>query len=269
MEGHLRLSYCRHGQGRHEGRRAHQVGARPELAERDLHRRQQAGEGLAMNNLLDIKTPAAGAGRGAQERLRPGQPRAARTCSTVYWNLPTEALYEEIIFRGEARITRRRPGRRQHRQAHGPLGQRQVRRARAVDRGAHLVGRVQPAVQPREVQRAVQPAAGLPAGARRLRAGLLRRRRPEYRLPVRIITETAWHSLFARNMFILPQTQRGVPPARAGVHRHLRARSSRRIPQIDGTASNTFIVAQLRPAAVHHRQHRRTPARSRSRSSPC
>ena len=25
---------------------------------------------------------------------------------------------------------------------------------------------------------------------------------PEYRMPIRIITEKAWHSLFARNMFI-------------------------------------------------------------------
>ena len=28
---------------------------------------------------------------------------------------------------------------------------------------------------------------------------------PEYRMPVRIVTEHAWHSLFARNMFIVPQ----------------------------------------------------------------
>ncbi len=28
----------------------------------------------------------------------------------------------------------------------------------------------------------------------------------KYRLPIRIITETAWHSLFARNMFVLPGT---------------------------------------------------------------
>ena len=27
---------------------------------------------------------------------------------------------------------------------------------------------------------------------------------PEYRLPVRVVTEQAWHSLFARNMFIRP-----------------------------------------------------------------
>ena len=30
---------------------------------------------------------------------------------------------------------------------------------------------------------------------------------PEYRLPVRIITQYAWHSLFARNMFILPEPE--------------------------------------------------------------
>ena len=28
---------------------------------------------------------------------------------------------------------------------------------------------------------------------------------PDYRLPIRIITELAWHSLFVRNMFIKPQ----------------------------------------------------------------
>ena len=31
---------------------------------------------------------------------------------------------------------------------------------------------------------------------------------PEYRMPIRIITEYAWHSLFARNMFILPDNRR-------------------------------------------------------------
>ena len=30
---------------------------------------------------------------------------------------------------------------------------------------------------------------------------------PDYRLPVRIITELAWHSMFARNMFIIARHQ--------------------------------------------------------------
>ena len=58
-----------------------------------------------MNNILNIKTPA--------------QPQASAYKSdyglelhglsnlgTVYWNLPAEALYEEVVFRGEAQIAK-------------------------------------------------------------------------------------------------------------------------------------------------------------------
>ena len=73
-----------------------------------------------------------------------------------------------------------------------------------------------------EVQRGLQPDAGLPAGARLFVQDCYAGADPEYRLPVRIITEYAWHSLFARNMFIQPQEQRGIPPAHPGIHRDLR-----------------------------------------------
>ena len=33
---------------------------------------------------------------------------------------------------------------------------------------------------------------------------------PDYRLPIRIITETAWHSLFARNMFLKPKDRNEI-----------------------------------------------------------
>ena len=42
MEGHLRLSYAGTVKDVTEGDRAHQVGARPDLPERHLHRRQAA-----------------------------------------------------------------------------------------------------------------------------------------------------------------------------------------------------------------------------------
>jgi hypothetical protein len=42
------ISFCGSDQGDHRGHRAHEVGARPQLAERAIHRRPQAGEGLAM-----------------------------------------------------------------------------------------------------------------------------------------------------------------------------------------------------------------------------
>ena len=35
---------------------------------------------------------------------------------------------------------------------------------------------------------------------------------PSYRLPIRIVTEFAWHNLFARNMFICPRTTRRSAP---------------------------------------------------------
>ncbi|HTY57860.1 MAG TPA: phosphoenolpyruvate carboxykinase (ATP), partial [Bacteroidota bacterium] len=64
---------------------------------------------------------------------------------------------------------------------------------------------------------------------------------PAYRMPIRIVTELAWHSHFARNMFLLPETReeyrRHVPDFTI-----LCVPSFKGIPQIDGTPSNTFIV---------------------------
>jgi phosphoenolpyruvate carboxykinase (ATP) len=62
-----------------------------------------------------------------------------------------------------------------------------------------------------------------------------------YRLPIRIISELAWHSLFARNMFIKPRTteeyRRHIPEFTV-----ISVPSFKAFPQIDGTPTNTFIV---------------------------
>ena len=66
---------------------------------------------------------------------------------------------------------------------------------------------------------------------------------PDYRLPVRVITEFAWHSLFARQLFIRPEphelanfepqlTVIDVPGLRAD-------------PERDGTRTGTFILLNL------------------------
>ena len=64
---------------------------------------------------------------------------------------------------------------------------------------------------------------------------------PNYRLPVRIITELAWHSHFARNMFIQPATndelKRFVPEFTV-----ISVPSFQGLPEIDGTLSPTFIL---------------------------
>jgi phosphoenolpyruvate carboxykinase (ATP) len=193
-----------------------------------------------MINLLDIKTPA--------------QPQASALKSDygldnhgllnlggAYWNLPPEALYEEIVFRREGAITLdgaivMNTGKHTARSANDKFVVRepsteehiwwgQYNRPFAPDKFNELFSRLQGFLQGRDVF--VQDCC---IGAD-----------PEYRMPVRIITEYAWHSLFARNMFIPLKTneeyRRHVPdftviccPAFKG------------IPQVDGTASNTFIT---------------------------
>jgi phosphoenolpyruvate carboxykinase (ATP) len=63
---------------------------------------------------------------------------------------------------------------------------------------------------------------------------------PDYCMPIRIITENAWHSLFARNLFIR------VPADRLAEHvpvfTVIHAPGFRAIPEIDGTNSDIFIV---------------------------
>ncbi len=67
---------------------------------------------------------------------------------------------------------------------------------------------------------------------------------PNYRMPVRIITEYAWHSLFARNMFIRefdPEKLRNHVPQFTVIDMpRLKAE-----PEMDGTNSQTFIIVDF------------------------
>ncbi|MDT8436927.1 MAG: phosphoenolpyruvate carboxykinase [Gemmatimonadota bacterium] len=66
---------------------------------------------------------------------------------------------------------------------------------------------------------------------------------PAFRIPVRVITETAWHSLFARNMFIRP------PLAALADHEPaftvLHCPGFHAEPSMDGTNSNVFVILDL------------------------
>jgi len=193
-----------------------------------------------MINLLDIKTPAQAqaAARKSEYGL---ENHGLHNVGGVYWNLPAEALYEEIVFRREGTITRdgavvMNTGKHTARSANDKFVVRepstdahvwwgQYNRPFAPEKFNELYSRMQGFLQGRDVF--VQDCY---VGAD-----------PDYKMPVRIITEHAWHSLFARNMFIIPKTneeyRRHVPdftviccPAFKGIQ------------QIDGTASNTFIA---------------------------
>ena len=63
---------------------------------------------------------------------------------------------------------------------------------------------------------------------------------PDYRLPVRVVTEQAWHSLFARNMFIPPTDRQRADfrPEFTVLH----APNLHSVPEIDGTRSEVGVL---------------------------
>jgi phosphoenolpyruvate carboxykinase (ATP) len=66
---------------------------------------------------------------------------------------------------------------------------------------------------------------------------------PKYRLPLRVITETAWHSLFSRNMFIRANSDElaGLKPEFTVIH----VPNFHAVPSLDGTNSEAFIILNL------------------------
>jgi len=193
-----------------------------------------------MNNILNIKTPAESQA-GAVQADYTLDNIGLLNLRKVYWNIPTEALYEEIVFRGEAQIVLHGPvavntGKHTARAANDKFVVResttepnvwwgQYNRPFSTEKFDELFSRLQGFLQGRDLF--VQDCYG---GAD-----------PEYQLPVRIITELAWHSMFARNMFIKPKNQeeyrRHVPEFTVICVPNFKA-----FPQLDATPTNTFIV---------------------------
>lgn len=159
----------------------------------------------------------------------------------VYWNLSSSSLYEEAIFRGEAHLSEGGPlvvhtGKWTARAANDKYIVKEgstdenvwwgvYNRPLPEDKFSVLFSRVQAYLEGEELF--VQDCY---AGADN-----------DYRLPVRIITDKAWQSLFARNMFILPQS-------RDEYKKHIPEFTMIALPgfkcdpRIDGTRTETAIV---------------------------
>lgn len=193
-----------------------------------------------MNNLLNISTPAQAEAAAVKSDYGLDN-LGVSNLRMAYWNLSTEALYEEVTFRREGRIAKEGPlvvstGKHTARAAADKFVVKETtteshiwwgeyNRPFSPEKFNDLVNRMQGYLQGRDVF--VQDChAGADAN---------------YRLPIRIVTEQAWHSLFARNMFILPKTneeyRRHVPEFTV-----LCLPGFKGIPTIDGTPTNTFIA---------------------------
>jgi phosphoenolpyruvate carboxykinase (ATP) len=160
--------------------------------------------------------------------------------NAIYWNLSTPQLYEEAIRRREGRI------------AH--LGALVVRTGQHTGRSPNDKFIVKEdsssdKVWWGKVNRPMDPAK-FETLHRRMLAYLQGRdlfvqdcfagADARYRLPIRVITETAWHSLFTRDMLIqaTPEELKTHIPEFTIID----APSFHAIPEVDGTRSEVFIV---------------------------
>ena len=160
---------------------------------------------------------------------------------TVHWNLDAPALYERALRRGEVRLTR-----------YGALvastGARTGRSPQdrfIVDEPSTTAGIWWGDVN-RPVARDVfdglfMRVAAYLRGRDLFVQDLFAGADPAYRLPVRVVTECAWHNLFARNMFIRPkpaQRRRLFTPAFTVVQ----APGFQGDPARDGLRSEAFVI---------------------------
>lgn len=193
-----------------------------------------------MNNLLNIKTPAEAVAQIRKADLNLSN-IGVSNLRLAYWNLATEALYEEAVFRGEGVTSRGGPfiahtGKHTARSANDKFVVRHTDSENSIWWGVYnrpfevekfdaLYARLLGYLQGKDVF--VQDAY---AGADE-----------QFRLPVRFVMEHAWHAMFIRNMLLNPESleeyKRFVPEFTIVAVPNFKS-----APAIDNTASETFIV---------------------------
>lgn len=161
----------------------------------------------------------------------------------IYWTPPTAVLYEQIVKRGEGLVTHLgavavKTGHYTGRAAnekfivdepscHDHINWGKINRPFDQAKFDGLYGRLLAYMHGKDLF--VQDCfAGASA---------------DHRLPVRIITERAWHSLFARNMFVraTPEELVNHSPSFTVID----IPSFHAVPSIDGTNTETFIVVNF------------------------
>jgi len=193
-----------------------------------------------MNPYIDVPSPAV-AEAGQNASVFGLENHGLKNLHKVYWNLTTASLYEEAVFRGEGRVAHLGPlivntGKHTARAAADKFVVREYATENHVwwgeynrpfnsERFSTLLARLQGYLQGRDVF-----VQDLYAGAD-----------PDHRMPIRIITEKAWHSLFARTMFLKIRNadalKRHVPEFTV-----ICAPGFLASPIVDGTRTETFII---------------------------
>jgi len=193
-----------------------------------------------MSKYLKIKSPSAKHARTLASSYGLSN-HGLKYIDTTYWNLSTPALYEEIIFRNEGSIVNQGPilvktGKHSARAANDKFF---VKEDTTVD--DIWWGDYNRPISPEKFNTILTRAQSYVQGEELFVQDCYAGNDPNYRLPVRIITEDAWQSLFVRNMLITTSNQdelkHFIPEFTV-----ITLPGFKVDPKIDGTNSNTTIV---------------------------
>jgi len=171
-----------------------------------------------------------------------------RNLGAAHWNLPIPALYEAALARGEGVLA-----------AGGPLvvltGQHTGRSAKdkfivreAGSEADIWWGEINRPMAPRQFARLKGKMLAYLQGREVFVEDCYAGADPGHRLRVRVVSESAWHALFARNMFITPKRDalREFVPEFTILH----APGLAADPEVDGTNSETFVVVNFAAGEV-------------------
>ena len=193
-----------------------------------------------MNNLLNIKTPAEGTAQTRKADYNLSN-LGITNLRLAYWNLPYEALHEEASFRSEGATVRGGPyvaftGKHTARSANDKFIVREV-----STEGNVWWGQYNRPMSGEKFEELYTRLLGYLQGRDLFVQDVYAGADENYRLPVRIVTELAWHSMFVRNMFILPESleeyKRFVPEFTI-----VSIPEFKSDPRVDNTNSETFIA---------------------------
>ena len=165
---------------------------------------------------------------------------------SVYWNRSTPALYESAIRQSEAQI------------AHlGPLVVRMGQHTGRAAKDKYVVdepgstndiwwGKINVKFPEKHFDHLHRRMCSYLRGKKVFVQDCYAGADERYRLPVRIVTEFAWHSLFARNMFIRTPREREVMRTFKPQFTVLQCPNFHADPDVDGTRSGTFVALNLK-----------------------
>src|ERR1700736_6468980 len=166
-----------------------------------------------------------------------------RHLGIVHWNQSMPVLYEHTVRRGEGEVV-----------AGGAYSVRTGRFTGRTPRDKYIVeepgttdtvawGNINQPVDPVRFDSLHQRMLAYLQGRELVVQDLYAGTDPTYRLPVRVVTDSAWHSLFSRNMFVRPPVTEleGFEPAFTILH----APNFFAIPELDRINSETFIFVNF------------------------